>query len=166
MPLSRVLANAYIGGGRDVAIETTPGRRLPFRGGVAEVIDERDMPVVLRMENARVEVDPSWRDFFPRWVEQCDWRRPARATVVMQGYEVGPPPTYDTPRPDLEALQPVEEITGDPGCLFCARAHKGYCKKHEPTPQAVDAFSQPIDEQLVDPPDLTSWLDEPDEPES
>lgn len=129
---SRIIARAYIKGRPHLALPTTPGRMLYFRGGCAEVTDERDMPHVLRREDVHVDLEPEWLDFLPRWAAKCGFGAMApKATVRCVGREVGPPPTYDCggapapaaePQPEVEKPRPSAEASADGWGRGAARA--------------------------------------------
>lgn len=86
-----VLAKVYIEGGKSIAYPTYPGNFLYFRGGCADVIDDRSMPAALRMEGAIVEVEPNWVDWIPQWVSLCPEQTPVKAEIRVSGRPINEP---------------------------------------------------------------------------
>ena len=105
--MSRLIATVYIPG-VNKSLMTGPGRKLEFRGGAAGVVEQHDMPIVLAMAGAKVEVEPNWIDWLPTWATQCAVNAPATASVRVSGptgdlIKIGPPPTYTIDRTALDA---------------------------------------------------------------
>src|SRR3982750_773992 len=69
----KILADVYLGGGRNVRLPTTPGRSIQFTGGHCVVVDNRDMPHVLQMEGAKVHPHPDAMPWAPEWLAHTDW---------------------------------------------------------------------------------------------
>lgn len=104
-----VLANVYIPGGRSVAWRSGPGRTIPFRGGHARIIDERDMPTALKIEGGIVDVPRDQIDWVPRWVSMLSHgERPKAEIRVPEGFVVGPDYKIVAVHEDSE---PMEEPT-------------------------------------------------------
>lgn len=70
--MPRILADVYLEGGRNVRLPTTPGRSVQFTGGHAQIVDNLDMPHVLRMEGARVYPCPDAMPWAPEWLTHID----------------------------------------------------------------------------------------------
>ena len=91
-----VLADVYIPG-KTAAIRTTPGRTVKMVGGRAEIREPRDMPHMLRREDATVEVARSHVDWLPDWLRACgdDIRNCPKAKLILpDGFSLGPAPEY------------------------------------------------------------------------
>lgn len=101
--LSNVIARAFmIGRNANKVVPSSPGRKIIFHGGEAKITEARDMPHILLLPGATVELNPEYLEFFPDWVRKAGPQ--AAATVVLTGtdeYQIGPPPTYT-----LEPRQP------------------------------------------------------------
>ena len=102
---------------KSIVINTTPGRRVEFPGGMATIRDERDMVHLLRREDLIIEVG-EWIDFLPGWLNLCGWAAPPKAMLELPpGYSItrDEAGTYILNRDDDEPLQPVRRPGRPPG---------------------------------------------------
>ncbi len=126
------LACAYHPTGAQWSIQTTPGRRLAFSGGVARITDARDMPYALRRDDLIIEVEPAYVDWVPDWLKACGEFFPAKAELRLpEGYSVGPAPQFTLTPPD--APEPV------PTRVFI----DGVEQDVEPAPLLVGSWADP-----------------------
>lgn len=117
-----LLAMAYLRPPRSLALSTTPGRKVEFRGGAAHIYDAHDMPFVLRREDVVVVPERSQVDWVPGWMQSCgdDPRRAPVAEVQMpEGFALGPAPSYTLMRaaadlPKRRAVKRSVEPVADP----------------------------------------------------
>lgn len=108
--MRQVLADAFLRGGQNASIITYPGRKLDFRGGHTRIVDERDMPILLRMPNIILEISPERVDWLPQWMQMCGEINPPRADVRLpQGVSIGPYPEYKLIRAEAVISQPTVE---------------------------------------------------------
>lgn len=127
-----LIADVYLRPPRTEPRNTTPGRRLDFRGGHTQVWDERDMLFVLKMPDAVIKPVERFYSHIPIWIGQCGELTPAvaeldmhdkvfnaqllveaMALVAEQGVvvEVEPDPVPDVP---LKGWEPAPEPEPDP----------------------------------------------------
>lgn len=84
-----VIATVYLPNGVSQQFRTTPGQWLKFFGGKAEVIRMVDMPHVLMMADAHVQVNAEYKNWLPEWVEQCGILGPqARVDILLPDGDV------------------------------------------------------------------------------
>jgi hypothetical protein len=89
-----VLATAYLMPARSRRVPTTTGREVVFYGGQAKLIDERDLPYVLRREDVTVDVPANRMDWLPGWLNACPEQYPPRARLTFPpGYTLAHDPT-------------------------------------------------------------------------
>lgn len=86
--MNPIIATVYLPGGVSKAVRTFPGHVLPFVGGKAEVKHEWDMPHVLAMPDALVQVSKDWREWLPKWTDQIPgYDNKVKARVEVLGAE-------------------------------------------------------------------------------
>lgn len=93
--LSKEIANVWLPGGRNRAYPTTPGRHLKFFGGHAVVFTQSDMPHVLQMPDAQIEIRAEYRDWLGDWLEHCGLGHEVRATYWIEGEKEMTPEQVD-----------------------------------------------------------------------
>lgn len=100
---SNHVATVYLRGrgALNQVVPTTPGRQVKFFGGVAKVTDVRDMPRMLRMAGAQVEIEPDYASLLPEWQAACPPQNPPVADVLVVGAEpvAEEPPKKRGPKP-------------------------------------------------------------------
>lgn len=110
--MRQIIADAFLRGGQNAAITTYPGRRIDFRGGHARIVDERDMPALLRMSNIVLEVRPEKVEWLPGWMKACgEWNPPKADVRIPQGFTLGPAPDYELIRKRITAASDAELLT-------------------------------------------------------
>lgn len=83
--LSNKIADVWLPGGRSFAMRTIPGQVLKFVGGHAEITHHHDMPHVLRLADARIEISREYVDWLPNWLASC---QPPFSPKVQASYWV------------------------------------------------------------------------------
>lgn len=108
--MNSTIAVCYLPNGVSKAVRTFPGHTLPFVGGKAIVHSELDMPHVLAMPEARVQISHDWAEWLPKWVDQ------------VPGYEDKIKAKVDIlPNPDAEpeaAMPAIAMITVEASARF------------------------------------------------
>jgi hypothetical protein len=74
-----VIADAYVTGGRNIAVPSTPGRQVRFLAGHAQIKDGRDMVAMMRLAMVKLVLTPYALDWFPEWAKQA---RDIRAEIL------------------------------------------------------------------------------------
>ncbi len=70
--------------GYSARVPTFPGQYVAIVGGLGEVRHEMHMPAVLQMgPDTRVEMDPGWADFLPKWVKMIGGEEHITCTLVV-----------------------------------------------------------------------------------
>lgn len=135
--LSNVLAEVWISPGYSMALRTVPGRVLKFVGGHATVYQHDDMPHVLRMPNAKIEITREWKEWLPSWLAKC---QPPFAPAVQATYWVegdldgcdgvvaAPVQTSEHFPPDIAQASPGRHPAGHQ-CQMCHNYRVGLMKK-------------------------------------
>lgn len=106
--MPQVIADVYLPGGRNVRRNTTPGRSVQFSGGHCIIVDNRDMPHVLGMEDVRVFPRPDAMPWAPEWLGNTDW---IKAEVNWpEGWEVAHQnkEEWAVIPPDTDSTEPTE----------------------------------------------------------
>lgn len=123
--MESVIATVYIPNGVSKAVRTFPGHTLKFVGGKAEVRAEWDMPSVLAMPDARVQVSKDWAEWLPKWIDQMPgFEDKVRATVEVMGFDETPAEAIPMSVLDLDEIVHAKHPKGHQCRLCVARRER------------------------------------------
>jgi hypothetical protein len=92
----QVIGDAYVTGGRNIAVPSTPGRQVRFLAGHAQIKDGRDMVAMMRLKMVKIVLTPFAMDWFPTWAAEA---RNIQAEILrpqpVPDPAVEPPTTQD-----------------------------------------------------------------------
>lgn len=91
------IADAYVTGGRNIAVPSTPGRQVRFLAGHAVIKDGRDMVAMMRLKMVKLVLTPYALDWFPTWAQEA---REIRAEILRPQPVPEPVPEDLLPLPD------------------------------------------------------------------
>lgn len=114
-----IVADAYVTGGRNIMLPSTPGRQVRFLGGHAAIKDGRDMVAMMRLSMVKLVLTPYAMSWFPTWAAEA-------RTIQAEILRPPPPPepeAPDPPAPDADkplqnwdpSLRPGGADSGQPG---------------------------------------------------
>ena len=131
---------AYIANGQSVAIRTTPGRQVHFRGGVAQVRELKDLPTLMAREDMTIEVSEDWSSFMPGLYKEIPGHIKLKARITYLG-DLGEQivETYDLPEED------VEEPDDEPQPVVSGYAAQPLLKRLRGRPRKIQSESWATD---------------------
>lgn len=89
-----IVADAYVSGGRNIAVPSTPGRQVRFLAGHAAIKDGRDMVAMMRLPMVKLVLTPYAMSWWSEWVAQAGQ---IKAEILRpQPPEPEPPPVDDS----------------------------------------------------------------------
>lgn len=81
--LNPLIALAFTRPNRSIALPTTPGRKLDFRGGCAHVFDERDLHVLLQRDDIIIDFQQEWAERVPGYLNDLGELKTPRADIRL-----------------------------------------------------------------------------------
>jgi hypothetical protein len=81
--LSQLIALAFTRPNRSIALPTTPGRKLDFRGGCAHVFDERDLHTLFQRDDIILEFQQEWAERVPGWLNSLGELKTPKADIRL-----------------------------------------------------------------------------------
>lgn len=150
MQPSNRIAEAILTPAQSYTVTTTPGRKLHFLNGRAEIFTPSDLEYVLGLPNATVRPEPRYREDVAGRIAARDEMHPAKAGIDTGGL-VLPAEQYADwiQHPPLETIEPTA-FAGDPdpptGGWYATEP--GPPPPPEPEPEPVPAAS-PLAEAIA-----------------
>lgn len=93
-----IVADAYVTGGRNIAVPSTPGRQVRFLAGHAAIKDGRDMVAMMRLPMIKLVLTPYAMSWWPEW---------AKVAGTIKAEILRPSPPDPDPSPDEESQAPA-----------------------------------------------------------